>query len=82
METIDALDRLGGELERRGYLVMLHAARPRLEVVNRDRPAWSGDVLCECGWYWWSWADRIAPADNLDRAVAVVDGLLSPPIAS
>jgi hypothetical protein len=77
------LDDLGGALTARGYLTMIVTsdARPRLEVLDRTAPGRNGSVLCEADaggerWFWWSWADRIAPAAALEQAAAAVDGLL------
>ncbi|WP_433323048.1 hypothetical protein [Spirillospora sp. CA-294931] len=74
-----ALDGLGEALGRLGLPTMIFAsgAARRLEVFA-DQP---GSVVCERDatgelWYWWSWADRIAPAAELDRAAEAVAGLL------
>ncbi|MFD0689256.1 hypothetical protein [Actinomadura fibrosa] len=74
------LDDLGRALARRGFLTMIvtAGARPRLEVLDRTSPDRYGTVLCERDgrgdrWYWWSWADRIAPAGELERAAEAVD---------
>ncbi|MGH3067266.1 MAG: hypothetical protein ACRDMI_01615 [Streptosporangiaceae bacterium] len=41
----------------------------------------SEDVACEAGWFWWPWADRIAPvtdvgtaADTIVRVLCSADG--------
>lgn len=77
------LDELGQALTRRSYLTMIvtDGSRSRLEVLNRTSPTRFGSVLCEADchgdhWFWWSWADRIAPASALEHATAVVDRLL------
>ena len=82
-DGVHPLDRLGQELTRRGYLVMLLPAGgpARLEIMNRGaRRERDGSVLCEAGgggrWFWWSWAERIAPADAVEEAADQVDRLL------
>ncbi|TDD93784.1 hypothetical protein [Actinomadura rubrisoli] len=79
-EDVSILDELGGALTRRGYLTLLvtTGSRPRLEVLDRTSPDRYGTVLCERDaggdrWYWWSWADRIAPAHEVERAAGAVD---------
>ncbi|ACY98186.1 MULTISPECIES: hypothetical protein [Thermomonospora] len=78
------LDELGRELTDRGYLTMIVTAGiPRLDVLNRTDPERHGTVLCERGaheeerWFWWSWADRIAPVTDLRRAADLIDRFLS-----
>lgn len=82
-QALAHLDELGRALTAAGYLTMIvtDGSRSRLEVLNRTSPGRYGSVLCELDgngdhWFWWSWADRIAPATDLARAAAVVDGLL------
>ncbi|MFI0450401.1 hypothetical protein [Actinomadura sp. 6N118] len=75
-----ALEELGQALVRNGHLTMLvtGGTRPQLEVLHRTEPGRSGTIVCERdtdgeAWFWWTWADRIAPARELDRAAALVD---------
>ncbi|MQY09189.1 hypothetical protein [Actinomadura macrotermitis] len=70
-----ALDELGAALAPLGYLTVLleDGARPRLEVLDRRPGGRSGGVVCDGDWYWWPWADRIAPAGDAARAAALVD---------
>lgn len=77
------LDDLGRALAGRGYLTMIvtGAGRARLEVLARSDPARYGSVLCAPGdggerWYWWAWADRIAPVAAVEPAADLVDRLL------
>lgn len=74
------LDDLGRLLTGRGYLTMIvtNGGRPRLEVLNRTDPERYGSVICAAGahgerWFWWTWADRVAPVDALERAADLVD---------
>jgi hypothetical protein len=65
---------------------MLHAAdegrQPALDVTNPHAPRLSDQVLTGMDadgqwWLWWSFAEKIAPADNLDRAVTVITRVLA-----
>ncbi|GAA2626183.1 hypothetical protein SMC26_18925 [Actinomadura fulvescens] len=78
--ALAALDELGQALARRGHLTMMVTAgpRPRLEVLHRTEPGRSGTIVCDRdaegeSWFWWTWADRIAPVRELDRTAALVD---------
>ncbi|MFG2004367.1 hypothetical protein ACGFNU_34935 [Spirillospora sp. NPDC048911] len=75
-----ALEDLSQALTRRGHLTMMVTAggRPRLEVLHRTEPGRSGTIVCERdtdgeAWFWWTWADRIAPARELEQAAVLVD---------
>jgi hypothetical protein len=55
---------------------------PSLRVVNPAAPALAEDVYagcCEDGswWFWWSWAERIAAATDLDQAAARIAHVLA-----
>ena len=55
---------------------------PRLHVVNPAAPALAEDVYVGPGhdgvwWYWWSWAERIARADDLAGAAALIGRVLA-----
>src|SRR5580693_2336185 len=87
---LDQLDRLAPELAKQGMTtnVMAPAGRvPSLRVVNPAAPALAEDVYagcCEDGswWFWWSWAERIAAATELERAAERVAHVLSAPHGS
>jgi hypothetical protein len=72
---LDHLERLGDELIRRGLRVRLTVpvgTAPSLHVMHPDASALSENILAEPGadgwWYWWSWAERIAVAGDIDTA--------------
>ncbi|MER7547098.1 hypothetical protein ABTW95_29235 [Spirillospora sp. NPDC127506] len=80
---IEYLEELGGELVKRGLRVRLLLPRgqsPSLHVMNPDAAALTENILAEQGadgwWYWWSWGERIAGADDVtaaaDRIAAVL----------
>ncbi|RFS85678.1 hypothetical protein D0T12_11805 [Actinomadura spongiicola] len=66
---IEYLEELGDELVARGLrarLVLPRGQSPTLHVLNPDVSALTENILAEEAadgwWYWWSWAERIAPA--------------------
>ncbi|TNY35060.1 hypothetical protein [Thermomonospora catenispora] len=81
-EHVGRLEDLARVLSRHGHLTMLVTdGVPRLTVLNRAEPDRQVTVVCERGpdggpWFWWSWADRIAPVTDLDRAAAAIDRAL------
>jgi hypothetical protein len=87
---LDQLDRLAPVLAKHGMTTNLMAPAgrvPSLRVVNPDAPALAEDVYagcCEDGswWFWWSWAERIATATDLDRAAERVARVLAAPHGS
>jgi hypothetical protein len=69
------LEDLGDELRGRGYAVRLTVPRegpPSLHVVNPRTSSLAENILAETTeggwWFWWSWAERIGPADDLHQA--------------
>jgi hypothetical protein len=81
----ERLDQLGPALAPFGMTASLvtPAGRvPSLRVVNPAAPALAEDVYagcCEDGswWFWWSWAERIAAASDLDQAAARIAHVLA-----
>ncbi|MFI6519221.1 hypothetical protein ACIBF1_26940 [Spirillospora sp. NPDC050679] len=86
-----ALEELGAELARRGRrtMILTSGPRPRLEILEQPGAAPCAQaadsaacaVVCapDAGggaWFWWAWADRIAPADQAARAAELVDRAL------
>ena len=77
---ISYLESLGDELRARGLAVRLaipQGGPPSLHVVNPRASALAENILAEAvggaWWFWWSWAERIAPADDpVDAAGRVV----------
>jgi hypothetical protein len=81
---IDYLEELGDELARRGFRVRIDLPRgqaPSLHVMNPDASALAENILAEDGadgwWYWWSWAERIAPAYDVSEAARLVARVLA-----
>ena len=81
------LDKLVEELTHRGLEAWLMAPpgrKPSVYVVNPAARALEENVcaqLCEDGlwWFWWSWAERISIADDLDAAATTIARVLSLP---
>jgi hypothetical protein len=77
-----ALEALGAELGRRGYdakLIVPPGREPWLAVRNPQVPMLAETVLAQAEWFWWPWADRIAPAADVpgaaDQVVRVLAGV-------
>jgi hypothetical protein len=79
------LEKLADELSHRGLEAWLMAPpgrRPSLYVVNPAARALEENVYVSCGadciwWYWFSWAERIAVADDLDLAASTIVRVLA-----
>src|SRR5487761_1212659 len=79
------LDKLGDELTHRGLEAWLMAPPgrvPSLYVVNPAARALEENVYAGRGkdgiwWFWWSWAERIAVADDVDQAASTIVRVLA-----
>jgi hypothetical protein len=74
-----SLEELGTQLDARGYqaqLVTPPGRRPRLQVRNPDVPMLAEDIYAESGWYWYAFAERIAPAADPATAAAKIARVL------
>ncbi len=79
------LEKLADELTHRGLEAWLMAPPgrvPSLYVVNPGARALEESVYAGCGkdgiwWFWWSWAERIAVADDIDLAAATIVRVLA-----
>ncbi|WP_067820416.1 hypothetical protein [Actinomadura kijaniata] len=81
---LEYLEELGDELAKRGLRVRLTLPRlqePSLHVMNPDASVLTENILAEEGadgwWYWWSWAERIAPARDVALAADRVARVLA-----
>ena len=80
------LEKLADELAHRGLEAWLMAPPgrvPSLYVVNPGARALEDNVYAARGkdgmwWFWWSWAERIGVADDLDLAAAAIVRVLAP----
>lgn len=83
--AIAILEKLGSRLTSDGWQVRLHAPpdrRPMLHVANPRVGFLSDLVTAGQGsdgrwWVWWSWAERISPADDLAGAAANIERVLA-----
>jgi hypothetical protein len=81
------LDKLAEELTNRGLeaWVMAPPGRiPSVYITNPRARALEENVYAARGkdglfWYWWSWAERISLADDLDTAASAILRVLSLP---
>ena len=74
-----ALEKLAAELAARGYRLPSlspHGRPPSLTVANPAASMLSESVLVEGGWFWWPWADRIAPVGDITTAAERVARVL------
>jgi hypothetical protein len=79
------LEKLADELSCRGLEAWLMAPPervPSLYVANPAARALEENVYAGCGqdgqwWFWWSWAERIAVADDIDQAATTIVRVLA-----
>lgn len=87
--NLDRLECLAGVLTARGAHADVMAPPGRIPRLRVDNPGAgrTGDVYawrCRDGnwWYWWPWAERIAPAGELSGAADRVLSALAPAAVS
>ncbi|HTT52872.1 MAG TPA: hypothetical protein VMH35_15870 [Streptosporangiaceae bacterium] len=81
----DRLDQLAPALAQHGMTTSLLAPDgrvPSLRVVNPSAPALAEDVYAGCcadgsWWFWWSWAERISAASDLNQAASRIARVLA-----
>ena len=81
----DRLECLAAELDKYGLMTRLKAPPgrvPSLRVVNPSVSRLAEDVYVGRSqdglwWFWWPWAERIAPGDQLGTAAAHIARVLS-----
>lgn len=82
---LDRLEGLAAELAKRGLMTRLMTPPgriPSLRVVNPAACRLAEDVYVGRSqdgmwWFWWPWAERIAPGDQMDVAAALIARVLS-----
>lgn len=79
------LTRLTEHLTHHGLHARVRLTRrgcPQLIVVNPDIPVLTENVYAApqkgTWWYWWSWTEKIAPADQPDAAANRIGHVLTP----
>ena len=73
------LEQLAAEVNGRDYearLVAPQDRRPYLHVQNRRAGMLTENIYAGDGWFWWGWAERIAPITDLAAAVATITRVL------
>lgn len=81
----ERLQALAADLDKRGFgvRVLMTSGTWRLRVENQSVPQLSEAVYAapaEDGswWLWWSWADRLAPIEDVDAAAFMIAYVLTP----
>jgi hypothetical protein len=79
------LRELGELLQAQGLHVRVGETRgglPQLIVISTTVPTLSEVIFAtqreENWWFWWSWAERIAPVDDMPTAVTRIRDMLTP----
>lgn len=75
-----ALEKLAAELNARGYEARLTVpdGRPAwLAVINPAAAMLTETVMAHGEWFWWPWADRIAPAADVATAADAIARVLA-----
>lgn len=78
-DPVTRLETLAADLRARGFgttLIAPPGKAPWLDVRNPAAAMLAETVLYARGWYWWPWADRIAPAADTAAAAARVASVL------
>ena len=74
-ELIAELEKLAAEIDGGDYQarVVAHSGRrPYLHVQNRSAGVLTENVYAGDGFYWWGWAERIAPVAEVAGAAAAI----------
>jgi hypothetical protein len=84
-EAAMQLEALAEDLEGRGFIATVTQAGgdARVSVVNRLASQLSENVYAARAgdgswWFWWSWADRIAPITEVETAAFKIAYVLAP----
>jgi hypothetical protein len=77
-EGVAALEQLAAELDPGTFAAAIvgDGQVPCLRIINRRAPQLTEDVYAGRGFYWYSWAERLAPVDDVPRAVARIAKVL------
>jgi hypothetical protein len=74
------LEKLAVELNARGFetqLIVPEGRVPSLSVTNPWARALSESVVAGDGWFWWSWAERIAEVADVGEAAGAISHVLA-----
>ena len=70
-----SLELLAMAFDRAAYAVTLVEGkdhRPHLAITNRAHKALTENIYAAEGWFWWGWAERIAPVTEITQAAGVI----------
>ncbi len=78
------LEKLAAELDsgtHHAQMVTAQGRRPYLRVVCRDAPIMLAYIYAEpaddgAPWFWWGWAERIAPVADIPAAARKIEQVL------
>ncbi len=73
-----ALEQLAAALGSRDFattLVTRQGRTPYLSIVSRYAKL-GEDIYADGGWFWWSWAERLATTDDIPTAAAKITTVL------
>ena len=76
---LEDLEKLAAELDSQQYAVTLvtrTGRHPRLRITNRAAAQLTEDIYTGSGYFWWGWAERIAPVWNVAEAAGKVRQVL------
>jgi len=74
-----ALEALAAAIDPRDHVTTLVTGTgrvPHLTVTSRHARELAEHVYAQDGWFWWSWAERIAPTADTTAAAAKVTSVL------
>jgi hypothetical protein len=79
------LDDLAGDLDRRGFSVRVLTADGKLRLLVQNRlishlsdSVYAAPAEDGAWWLWWSWADQLAPIDEIESAAFKIAYVLTP----
>jgi hypothetical protein len=79
------LDDLAANLDRRGFSTQISARDGRLRMLVRNRAVlqlsdavYAAPAEDGAWWLWWSWADQLAPIDEVESAAFKIAYVLTP----
>jgi hypothetical protein len=78
-DPVAGLEKLAAELDSRVYGASIVTGRggpPYLKVTCRGTPVLGERIFAHKGYFWWSWAERIAPVTDLAAVAAAVARVL------
>lgn len=75
---VNALERLAAEFDPSVFAITFAAGEgkvPCIRVASRNAQL-AETISAHDGWFWWSWAERLAPTTEVSAAAGKVAGVL------